>query len=316
MNNINPTRGKFWGSSSSDDDSSSTGSSSSSDFSICSTHSTPKVVREFINNMPDPDYDLTRSEDEKVSATISPETYKSCSSTKRRRLSQRVLSALVPNYDYKKQKTHNTVMNFFKNGGSWVQKVVAYNESGPIINFPHLVSAEGEGGWHFCKQADIANGVIDVQLHNLKTGVFVGTFDHNGKDKFSSFFPLGMNPERLIDFFSTAVPKYRMNNRALFYFEDGFYIETYFRNGGQVVNSVFPIFSLTHFYDGMELEIKGFKITSCDISFKCLDDQAVKEAKMFEDKDNLVVDLAKLFEFPNVPSGIYLEINKNDFCLD
>ncbi|MCH9616881.1 MAG: hypothetical protein SP4CHLAM5_01570 [Chlamydiia bacterium] len=340
MSGINSLRGKFWYSSSesSSDDSSSTGSLSSDESSstgsiseesgstdsisvesgstgTVSARSTPTVVGKFFDNIPDTKSDLTLSEDEMVKAVNSSATYEECSTPKRRRLSQRVLSAVVPGYNYQDEKMHRTVMDIFKNDGDWVQDVFAAHESRPIINYDHLLRPDEKGGWHFCSQLDISNGTIKVEATNPSTGVFVGTFNHNGKPKPSSFFPLNMNPERLIGFINESEPRYTKDNRALYYFDAGFYLEVYFKSGGQVVNSAFPILAFYELNSAFNLQLAGCEVTGFDVTMKLIDEQKKEISTVFEDDKHLIVDLAKLYPFENIKSGVYLKINKDDYFL-
>ncbi|MCH9811195.1 hypothetical protein K0U07_00355 [bacterium] len=307
--------GRFWGGSSSSDSDSDTGTDTDSDTESGSNRSTPRGARPFFDFPLDPEFDAMRWEMERVTAFIDPATYVDCQPAKVESLKQRALQQLVPGYDYNEVPIHVRVVNLIKNSGRWVHSVFAYAESsGPFINFSHLTSTDGKGGWHFCSPSDVGRAITGTTINNA-TGVFTGWFEHEGRAKFSTFFPATVAPADLINFFSTATPLYRMGNRALFFYrqEEGasFYVEAYFRDNELVVQSAFPILHCLSYANDLSLTVNGAVMTDM-VAMSLVDPRVMEKALVFETRDGVVVDLAKWNEIPGVPSGVYMYIENQD----
>ncbi|MCH9811196.1 hypothetical protein K0U07_00360 [bacterium] len=279
--------------------------------------STPKVCRTFEKETPDVEGDVCgESDEERMRELVGRKRFRRCTREKQTQVARRIMRAMCPGFDPGSPSQQARLYKMMYEGGRWVKRVVSAFHKDPVVNMQHIVYGDGLGGKHFYTAADIASGEVVLLDTNPLTGVAVGTFDNGTISKSSSFFPLTVPPARLVAFFNSNEPYCRMENRGLYLFngdgDSSFYVEVYYRNGGMMIHSAFPIYYFGDFIDGWELTLRGVHISGMDVAGALINLASFDRAIQYDTGGYLIIDLAKIFTIPGIPSGVYLRVNKND----
>lgn len=190
-----------------------------------------------------------------------------------------------------------------------------------ITNWAHIENPDQNGGFHFCPPEHVLRGDLRDFFRNVETGVFSAVFKNgSGKDKRSTFFP-----DYFIDLADlkasldrARVIAWKDDDKLLLVEKEGhtpFYAQSYTREGGVLVVSVFPIFffgDLIH-EDVAVLEIAG-QIHSRDDLLALITDKHIKP--VFTIPAAKIYDVAPFLNIPQVPKGIFIQVKRKPFNID
>lgn len=180
-----------------------------------------------------------------------------------------------------------------------------------IVNIPHIVDGDENGGIHFCHPGTAFEKALRECVVNNETGVFTGHFKSRKKEKFSTFFPHAIrNEQELLEVVQKAKSLYKQDKRVLCVttnLEKNFYLEMYVRHEGACIHSAFPLFFFGVF-EGKEIDIPALGVFQAEALLA-----AAKKASEYKYRagSKVIIDVAPFFKgTTKVDQGIYISFPK------
>lgn len=188
----------------------------------------------------------------------------------------------------------------------------------PLENIDHIFDPDQGKGWHVCRRDDPRYALLMNIQENVDTGIFIAQFPgKGGKLKTSTFFPDSIEDrEKVLLIIKNANTICRFKNRSLCLgTHDGklFYLIKYFKAGGFLLNSAFPIFFVGDLDTQESFSIlPGIEFSKAQIVSQIttlIKSGSYEQQRLFRHEGRSFWDLSSVLNIKSIDRGICFWLN-------